>query len=349
MSVYLSPLLRAVEPYVPGEQPRDRRYVKLNTNESPYPPSPAVLEAAERAAGSLNLYCDPTALRLREAAAEAFGVSADMVLPVNGSDEILNFAFMAYGHAGIAVPDISYGFYAVLAELHRVHRREIPLRPDFSIDHRDWLNLGRTAVLANPNAPTGLALPLSEVEEIVASNRENVVVIDEAYVDFGAGSAVSLTKKYDNLLVTRTFSKSHSLAGARLGFGIASPGLIADLTAVKDSTNPYNVNAVTQAAGIAAFGDNDYYMANCRAVAAQRDRTAARLRELGFEVTDSRANFLFARHPGVSGGELYEKLRERGILVRHFSAAPIAEYNRVTVGTGEQMDVFVRAVEEILA
>lgn len=348
MSKFLSPLLKAVEPYVPGEQPRDRRYVKLNTNESPYPPSPAVLKAAERAAGSLNLYCDPTALRLREAAAEVFGVSPDMVLPVNGSDEILSFAFMAYGHGGIACPDISYGFYKVLAGLYRVDRREIPLKPDFSIDFRDWLGLGRTAVVANPNAPTGLALSLGEVEEIVASNRENVVVIDEAYVDFGAESAVSLTKKYENLLVTRTFSKSHSLAGARLGFGIACPGLIADLTAIKDSTNPYNVNAMTQMAGIAAFGDNDYYMANCRAVAAERDRTASRLRKLGFEVTDSRSNFLFACHPGVSGETLYEGLRERGILVRHF-AVPIADFNRVTVGTGEQMDAFMKAVGEIIS
>lgn len=348
MSGFLSPRLASAEPYVPGEQPRDRRYIKLNTNESPYPPSPAVLEAVERAAGSLNLYCDPTALRLREAAEEVFGVSPDMVLPVNGSDEILNFAFMAYGHKGIAYPSISYGFYGVLAGLHGIKSATVPLRPDFSIDYRDWLNAGRTVVLANPNAPTGLALSRSEVEAIVASNQDNIVVIDEAYVDFGAESAIPLTKKYENLLVTRTFSKSHSLAGARLGFGVASPALIADLTAIKDSTNPYNVNAMTQMAGIAAFADSEYYMENCKRVAAERDRTASELRALGFEVTSSRSNFLFARHPSVPGGAIYDKLRERGILVRHFSDPSVSDFNRITVGTTEEMDTLTGALRQIV-
>lgn len=351
MSRFQSARFERLEAYVPGEQPRDRRYIKLNTNESPYPPSPAVLEAARVVANTLNLYCDPTALRLREAAAEVYGVEPEGILPVNGSDEILNFAFMAFcdGRTPIAYPETSYGFYPVLADLHGIDKREIPLKSDFSIDFHDYLGLNCTIVIANPNAPTGLALGLSEIEAIVASNPSNVVIVDEAYVEFGAESVVPLTRKYDNLLVTRTFSKSHSLAGARLGFGIGDPGLMADLTAIKDSTNPYNVNAMTQAAGVAALGDNAYYMANCRRVAGTRRWTAERLRELGFSLTDSRSNFLFVRHPEIPGGELYAKLREKGILVRHFSKPSIADYNRVTVGTPEQMEALVAAVRELLA
>ncbi len=351
MSEYRSSRFAGIDVYVPGEQPRDRKYLKLNTNESPYPPSPAVLEAVREASRGLNLYCDPTALTLRRAAAEVYGVEPEWVLPVNGSDEILNFAFMAFCDRDIpaAFPDISYSFYPVLAGLHGVRAVEVPLRPGFIIDYRDYLGLNCTIVIANPNAPTGTALELSDIEAIAASNPKNVVVIDEAYVDFGAKSAISLTKRYKNLLVTRTFSKSHSLAGGRLGFGIADPGLIADLTAIKDCTNPYNVNAMTQAAGTAAFRDNEYYMENCRAVADARDYAAGALRDLGFEVTPSKANFLFARHPSVPGGELYKLLRERGILVRHFSSPAIADYNRISVGTMEQMKSLTGRVEEILA
>ncbi len=350
MSRFRSSRFDRLAAYVPGEQPRERKYVKLNTNESPYPPSGAVLEAVRTAAGSLNLYCDPTALKLRQAAAKVFGVEPDWVLPVNGSDEILNFAFMAFcdGDTPVAYPETSYGFYPVLADLHGIEKREIPLKGDFSVDCRDYLDLHCTVVIANPNAPTGMTLGLSEIEEILKNNRDSAVVIDEAYVDFGAESAIGLTKKYDNLLVTRTFSKSHSLAGARLGFGVGRPELIADLTAVKDSTNPYNVNAMTQAAGVAAFGDNGYYMDNCAAVARTRDRTAEKLRRLGFEGTDSKSNFLFVRHPRIPGGELYAKLRERGILVRHFSKPSIADYNRITVGSPEQMEALLEAVREIL-
>ncbi len=351
MSVFRSSRFSRLEPYVPGEQPRERTYIKLNTNESPYPPSPAVLQAVRRASETLNLYCDPTALRLRQAAARVYGVEPEAVLPVNGSDEILNFAVMAFcdGRIPIACPEITYGFYPVLAALHGVKLRQVPLRADLTVDHRDFLSQNCTVMIANPNAPTGLALSLSEIEEIVRSNEKNVVVIDEAYVDFGAESAVALTKKYRNLLVTRTFSKSHSLAGARLGFGIADPGLIADLAAVKDSTNPYNVNAMTQAAGIAALEDNGFYMENCRRVAATRDETATALRAMGFELTASVSNFLFARHPAIPGEELYAKLRERGILVRHFSTPSIADYVRITVGSPREMQALVEALREILA
>lgn len=350
MSRFRSSRFAGLTAYVPGEQPRDRRYIKLNTNESPYPPPEEVLAAVAAAAKGLNLYCDPTALRLRESAAEVYGVTPDMVLPVNGSDEILNFAFMAFcdGNTPVAYPETSYGFYPVLADLHGIKKREIPLNEDFSVDPRDYFDLRCTVVIANPNAPTGIALGLDEVERIVASNTDNVVIIDEAYVDFGAESAVGLTRRYGNLLVTRTFSKSHSLAGARLGFGIACPELIADLTAIKDSTNPYNVNAMTQMAGIAALRDNGYYMENCRRVAQTREDTLKSLRALGFEATASKSNFLFVRHPEISGGELYERLRERGILVRHFSKESIADYNRITVGAPEEMEALIKAASEIL-
>ena len=350
MSRFRSSRFGGIEVYVPGEQPRDKKYIKLNTNESPYPPSPAVLSAAGGAAGSLNLYCDPTARRLRTAAAEVFGVEPECVLPVNGSDEILDFAFMAFcdSSTAVAYPETSYGFYPVLAGLHGIEKREIPLKKDFSIDCRDYLGLGCTIVIANPNAPTGLALGLEDIEKILRSNPDNVVVVDEAYVDFGAESAIPLTKRHGNLLVTRTFSKSHSLAGARLGFGVACPELIADLTAIKDCTNPYNVNAMTQAAGVAAFEDNGIYMSNCRAVAETRNKTASELRALGFELTDSKANFLFLRHSAVSGEELYARLREKGILVRHFSKPSIEDYNRVTVGSPDEMEAFISAVKEVL-
>ena len=350
MSVFRSSRFARLDPYVPGEQPRERRYIKLNTNESPYPPSPAVVEAARAAAAGANLYCDPTALRLRQAAARVYGVEPACILPVNGSDEILNFAVMAFcdGRIPMACPEISYGFYPVLADLHGIRLRQVPLRGDLTVDYRDYLSQNCTVFIANPNAPTGTVLGLSEIREIAASNPKNVVVIDEAYVDFGAESAIQLTKEFKNLLVTRTFSKSHSLAGARLGFGIGDESLIADLTAIKDSTNPYNVNAMTQAAGIAALEDNGYYMENCRRVAETRDRTARALKALGFAVTDSKANFLFIRHPAVPGAALYERLRERGILVRHFSKPAIEDYNRVTVGSPEEMEALMGAVEEIL-
>ena len=260
MSKFFTSRLSRLKPYVPGEQPKDVKYIKLNTNESPYPPSESVIAAATASAETLALYCDPECKRLTEKAAEIFGVSADRVIMTNGSDEVLNFAFMAFSdeRRPVVFPDITYGFYPVFAELSRIPYRTIPLESDLSINVEDYIGIGENIVIANPNAPTGLALPLSDIERIVASNPDNVVIIDEAYVDFGGDSAIPLTEKYDNLLVTGTFSKSRSMAGARLGFGIGSPSLIADLNTIKYSTNPYNVNAITQAAGLAALEDNDY-------------------------------------------------------------------------------------------
>jgi histidinol-phosphate aminotransferase len=350
MSRFFSARHAALDAYVPGEQPRDRKYIKLNTNESPFPPHPAVAEAVAAEAGQLQLYSDPTMKALTEAMAATLGVTPAQVLMVNGSDEALNFAFWAFCDEThpIAYPAISYGFYSVFAALHHIPAKEIPLREDFSIDYRDYCGLGCAIVIANPNAPTGLALPLCEIEEIVKSNPDHPVIIDEAYVDFGAESAIALLPKYPNLMVVGTFSKSRSLAGARLGFAVASPEMIADLNTIKYSTNPYNVNRMTAAAGLATLAHNDEAMANCRTVAATRERVKTQLRELGFTVTDSKANFLFAAHPTVSGEALYQGLRARGILVRHFSTPAIANYNRITVGTDAEMDALIAAIREIL-
>ena len=350
MSRYLSGRYADLVPYVPGEQPRDRAYIKLNTNESPYPPSEAAQAAGREALARLALYPDPTMKALREAFAATVGVPAECVLPTNGSDEILNFAFCAFcdKDTPAVFADITYGFYSVFADLYGIPRRVIPLREDLSVDPAAYYRAGGTIFLANPNAPTGIALPLSDIERILKENPDNVVVVDEAYVDFGAESAVSLTARYDNLLVAQTFSKSRSMAGARLGFGIASPALIRDLDAIKYSTDPYNINSVTAALGIGTLADPAYTQDNCARIAATRTRTMAALAALGFSMTPSVTNFIFARHPRISGEALYDALRARGILVRHFSTPRIAEYNRITVGSESEMESFISAVTAIL-
>jgi histidinol-phosphate aminotransferase len=351
MSRYFSHRLDKLVPYTPGEQPRDMQYIKLNTNESPFPPSPAVVEAAAAEAGRLQLYSDPTCRELTDTLAALYGVAPQQVILTNGSDEVLNFAFMAFADEEhpLVFPAVTYGFYPVFAELNRIPYEEIPLKEDFSIDYRDYLNLGgKTIVIANPNAPTGLCLTLAEIEEILKTNPDGVVVIDEAYVDFGAESAVTLVDKYDNLLVTQTFSKSRSLAGARLGFGIGQAALIADLHTVRYSTNPYNVNRMTAAAGCAALRDNGYYMDNCRTIMENRAYTTEALQALGFEVLPSLTNFVFAKSDRIGGEALYAELKRRGILVRHFTKAGIEDFNRITIGTKAQMEAFIAAVKSIL-
>ena len=350
MSRFFSSKYASLEAYVPGEQPRDMKYIKLNTNESPFPPSDGVAAAIKSQIGSLQLYSDPECTALVEASASLFGVKTNQILMTNGSDEILNFAFMAFSDKDhpIVFPDITYGFYSVFAELNGIPYTEIPLKEDLTIDVNDYVGIGKNIVIANPNAPTGIALSLAEVEAIVRSNPDNVVVIDEAYVDFGAKSAVTLVDKYDNLLVTGTFSKSRSMAGARLGFGIGSCELIRDLNTIKYSTNPYNVNRMTMAAGHAAILDNDYYMDNCRIICENREWASEQLKSLGFTLTESKTNFLFAKSDRISGEELYKRLKARGILVRHFSKERIKDYNRITVGTRDQMEALVVAIKNIL-
>ena len=350
MSRFFSSRLKNLEPYTPGEQPRIENLIKLNTNESPFPPSKKAIEKSAEAAKNLQLYSDPECRALTEKMAETLGVSYDEVLMTTGSDEILNFAFMAFcDHAHPAVfPDITYGFYLVFARLSGIPFAEIPLRDDFSVDVPAFCGIQKTIFIANPNAPTGLLLSLSDIEEIVKTNPENVVVIDEAYIDFGGESAVPLIRKYDNLLVTGTFSKSRSMAGARLGFGVGNPALIRDLNTIKYSTNPYNVNAMTMAAGLGTLEDEAYTKANCRAIIENREYAKNALSMLGFSLTDSRANFLFAKHPNFPGEVLLAALRKKGILVRHFKNERISDYCRITVGSREEMDALLCAICEIL-
>lgn len=350
MSKFLKNCFHSLDAYVPGEQPKDGEYIKLNTNESPFSPSSGVIKAVNsEEVKKLRLYSDPTGSVLKEKIARLYGVMTENVYLANGSDDILNFSFMAFsGERKEAVfPEISYGFYKVFAALYGINAEQIPLKDDFSIDYKDYLNKNKFIVIANPNAPTGLTLSLKEIEEILKTNRNNVVVIDEAYVDFGGESAISLTKKYDNLLVSMTFSKSRSMAGARLGFAIGNKELISDLELIKYSTNPYNINRLTLLAGQAAIDENDYYMEKCGEIIKNREYTVQELKKLGFRVTDSKANFVFAECDWIDGESLYKKLKERRILVRHFSTEKIKNFNRITIGTKEQMEIFIKKVAEI--
>ena len=350
MSRFFSEKYKALDVYTPGEQPKDMQYVKLNTNESPFPPSEKAQAYAAKAAQRLQLYCDPENTALTKKFAEVYGISTDEVLFTNGSDDALNFSFMAFcdDEHPAAFADITYGFYPVFAALNRVPYEEIPLNADFTINVEDYIGINKTIFIANPNAPTGIALPLSDIERILQSNPDNVVIVDEAYVDFGTESAVSLIHKYDNLLVTQTFSKSRSLAGGRLGMAIGGAPLIQDLNTIKYSTNPYNINSMTQGAGLGALEDDEYFRQNCATVMENRAYLAEKLAELGFVMTESKSNFLFAKHPQLDGEKLYLELKKRGVLVRHFTKERIRDYNRITVGTKEQLDILLKNIREIL-
>ncbi len=349
MSKFFTDRLSSLVPYVPGEQPQDKKYIKLNTNESPFPPSEGVRKAVAEEASKLQLYSDPECTELRREMAKVYGLPEDWFVMNNGSDETLNFAFMAFADEKhpLVFPDITYGFYPVFAEINHIPYEEIPLKEDFSIDVNDYIGVGKTVVIANPNAPTGKYIPLSDIEKIVKSNPQNVVIIDEAYIDFGGESAVALVPKYDNLFVTGTFSKSRSMAGVRLGFGIANPALIADINTVRFSTNPYNINRLTSKAGAAALREQKYYDDNCKTIVKNREWTEKALSELGFEVIPSKSNFLFAENPDIDGETLYLALKEKGVLVRHFTKERIKQYNRITIGTMEQMQILVDKIKEI--
>ncbi len=352
MSKFLSSRFSSLIPYTPGEQPRDMEYVKLNTNESPFPPSPKVIESVNSdEVKKLNLYPDPTGKALISKLAESYNIGEENIFISNGSDDILNFSFMAFcdKDKGAIFPEISYGFYEVYANLYGVEYKKVPLSNDFSITPDDYFASGKTVVIANPNAPTGLALTTAQVEEILKANPNDVVIIDEAYVDFGAESCVPLTKKYNNLIVVMTYSKSRSLAGGRLGFAIANKELIRDLNTIKYSTNPYNINRLTMAAGIASLEDAEYYR-NCNKNTAEvREYTKAELQKRGFTLTDSKANFLFAKSDKIGGEEYYISLKAKGVLVRHFKNEKIKDYVRITIGTKEQMDILLSKTDEILS
>ena len=351
MSRLFTERFASLTPYTPGEQPQERQYVKLNTNESPFPPSPGVLEAVKKEAVRLQLYSDPESRILTRALADHYGLKPSEVLVGNGSDELLYFAFMAFcDEKNPAVfADITYGFYPVYAEVNRIPYVEVPVHEDMSIDPEDYAQLNGTVFLANPNAPTGIALSRAAVEDMLCSRPDRMHVVDEAYVDFGAESVLPLTRQYSNLLVIQTFSKSRSLAGARLGFAVGSEALIGDLNTLKYSTNPYNVNRMTSAAGVAALAEDAYYRENALRIIENRTWTREQLMKLGFEVTDSRSNFLFARCDRISGNDLYLCLKERGVLVRHFSKERIDDYVRITVGTRSQMERLLNEIRAILS
>lgn len=302
MSRFLSARFAGLETYTPGEQPQDMQYVKLNTNESPFPPSPEVIAAVNAyEVGRLNLYPDPDCRVLRQKLADLYGVGPGNVFLSNGSDDILNFAFMAFCDESrpVAFPSISYGFYPVYANLYRLPYIAIPLREGFRLDPEDYCGIRKNIVIANPNAPTGRVISVADIERIAASNPDYVVLIDEAYIDFGGESCRGLIPRYENLLVCQTFSKSRSMAGGRLGFALGSEALIADLNKIKYSTNPYNINRLTMAAAEAAIDSSGYYVRNCRTIAENRDYTVSALEKLGFETLPSKANFIFTRCPNV--------------------------------------------------
>jgi histidinol-phosphate aminotransferase len=351
MSRYWSAVVHGLTPYVPGEQPKLANLVKLNTNENPYGPSPKVLDAVRaEAADTLRLYPDPGSDRLRAGIAVYHGVAADQVFVGNGSDEVLAHAFMALLKHGqpILFPDISYSFYPVYCGLYEIAYRQIPLTESFEIRVDDYLAPNGGVIFPNPNAPTGRLLALGEVERLLVGNPDSVVVIDEAYIDFGGESAVGLVARYPQLLVVRTLSKSHALAGLRVGYAIGQPHLIEALNRVKDSFNSYPLDRFAQAGALASMKDHAYFEAICAKVVATRTRLVAGMEALGFDVLPSAANFIFARHPAQDGAALAAALRERSIIVRHFrNPARIAPFLRITVGTDSQCDALLAALKAI--
>lgn len=350
MSRFLSKERAGLSPYTPGEQPKVTNLIKLNTNESPFPPSENVIRAVSgEAVERLRLYSDIQTTGLVQAIAERYNLACDQVLCGNGSDEILSFAFQAFGMGGVAFPDITYGFYSVWAALYGCPARIVPLKDDFTVPLDEFKTNRETVFLANPNAPTGIYEPLSEIRGLLKANPDQVIVVDEAYVDFGGQSAAALINEYENLLVVQTFSKSRQLAGGRLGFAMGQKHLIDDLNRIKFSFNPYNVNSLTQLAGEAAMRDYDYFNECRNKIIASREWTEKALRELGFEVLPSMANFIFAAPHFMGGAEYLAALRERNILVRHWKQERIRDYVRITVGTQEQMEKLVEVTKELMA
>ncbi|MDK1375941.1 MULTISPECIES: histidinol-phosphate transaminase [unclassified Sinorhizobium] len=351
MSKYWSPIVSTLNPYVPGEQPRMANLVKLNTNENPYTPSDKAIEAIRAAASAdLRLYPDPLALDLRKAIAARYGVEPEQVFVGNGSDEVLAHAFAALlkHDQPLLYPDISYSFYPTYAGLFGIDAVEVPLDAAFGIDIADYRRPAGAIILPNPNAPTGIGLPLATIEALVAEHPDQPVVIDEAYVDFGGESATALVPKYENLLVVQTFSKSRALAGLRVGFAIGQRPLIDALERVKDSFNSYPLGRTAQAGGTAAIEDEAWFEETRGKIIASREKLTGELKKRGFEVLPSQANFIFARHPDHAGQTLAAKLRERAVIVRHFAKPRISDFLRITIGTDEECARLVAALDEIL-
>lgn len=348
MSRFASDKVNCVLPYVPGEQPRDKDYIKLNTNENPYSLSEKAVQSvnAEFLRG-LRRYSDPECKVLHESIARFYGVESNNVLATNGSDEALAFAFYAYCGNGVCYADITYGFYDVIANLFNCTVEHIPLKEDFTIEAGDYFRKGKTVVIANPNAQTGIALGGGKIIEIIEKNPENIVIIDQAYADFGDFNAIPLIKKYKNLVVVNTFSKSRSLAGARVGFIIADGGLIEDIKKIKNSFHPYNVNAVSQALAAAAISDRQYFELTVEKVKQGRRKLSDGLKALGYNVLPSSANFVLTRSPKIGGRELYLKLKDRGVLVRHLGDERIKDFVRITVGADEEIETLLKILSEV--
>jgi histidinol-phosphate aminotransferase len=354
MSRYWSPVVRGLTPYVPGEQPRLPNLLKLNTNENPYGPSPRVIEALRAEIGdALRLYPDPNAERLKQSIAGSIGVPGvdpQQVFVGNGSDEVLAHVFMGLlqHERPVLFPDITYSFYPVYCALYGISHRPVPLDDRFRIRVEDYLVPNGGIVFANPNAPTGCFLAIPDVERLVSGNAESVVVIDEAYVDFGGETAIPLVSRYRNLLIVRTLSKSHSLAGLRVGYAIGHADLVEGLERVKNSFNSYPLGRLAIAGGVAAMEDGAHFERTRRAVMASREALVGNLAALGFDVLPSTANFVFARHPRRDAWELAQALRQRGIIVRHFRQARIEQFLRISIGTDAQCNTLVGALREIL-
>ncbi|MDM9638173.1 histidinol-phosphate transaminase [Acinetobacter nosocomialis] len=349
---FWSPEVRELEPYVPGEQPKIQNLLKLNTNENPYPPSPKVVEAVQAVlheqADALRLYPDPDATALKQAIAKQQDIDVSQVFVGNGSDEVLAHIFKAFflQEEPILYPDITYSFYPVYSQFFGTKTKEIPLNENFEIDVKDYTQPNGGVIITNPNAPTSIALSLAEIEQVLQANPDRVVVIDEAYVDFGAESAVSLVNRYENLVVCQTTSKSRSLAGLRVGFAIAQPHLIAALEAVKNSFNSYPIDRFAIAAAVASFEDQAYFEEQCQKVIISREKLVRDLTELGFNVLPSKANFIFATHSQYDAGQLAQKLREQGVIVRYFNKPRINQFLRITVGTDEQNARLVQTLKQ---
>jgi histidinol-phosphate aminotransferase len=356
MSRFWSKVARDLTPYVPGEQPKIANLIKLNTNENPYPPSPKVLTAIQAELGAdaarLRLYPDPNADLLKTAIAQCHGVTAQQVFVGNGSDEVLGHAFMALlkHEAPILFPDITYSFYPVYCGLYGVDYTTVPLADDFTINPADFCGRPNGGIIfPNPNAPTGCLLALDAIERILQANPDSVVVVDEAYVDFGGATAIPLVDRYDNLLVVHTLSKSRSLAGLRVGFAVGHPALIEALERVKNSFNSYPLDRLAIAGAVAAIEDEAHFADCCRKVIASRNRLSGDLAGLGFEVLPSAANFVFARHPQRDAGELAKALRDQSIIVRHFKLPRIDQFLRITVGTDDECQALIAALRQITA
>jgi histidinol-phosphate aminotransferase len=351
MSRYWSDIVSKLEPYVPGEQPKDKKYIKLNTNENPYPPSPKVLEAIKNACNSdIRLYPDPECDILRKTIAEYFNLEKEQVFVGNGSDELLAFSFMAFFNPGkpIFFPDITYSFYPVYSQIFNIDYKLVELDEEFSVPVDKFLEKNGGIILPNPNAPTGKFLPIESIKIILSGNPDSVVIIDEAYIDFGGESASRLINEFPNLLVIQTLSKSRSLAGLRLGFALGNKKLTEGLDRVKNSFNSYTIDRLALAGAEAAFKDEAYFQETRKKIIATRDKVSLYLKSIGFKVIDSKANFIFISPPSVKASTLFQKLRENGVLVRYFNKARIEDYLRVSIGSEEDMDVFIDVVKRLM-